>query len=120
MNKELEEAIERIKYLLTDGCDCEACKKDKKAYKTVSKELERLQEENSKLERANKTYINSIQSITPVLLEYYIPKDIIREKIKEMQNQYEEALEENSTKSFILKCQIEGFKEFEKELLHNK
>ncbi len=84
---------------------CKQCKYRKKARELETRQ-EELQEENNKLERANKTYINSIQSITPVLLEYYIPKDIIREKIKEMQKEYKEALEENSTKAFILKCQI--------------
>lgn len=116
MDKELEEAIKRIKILLNDSCNCEECKKNKKAYKTVLKELEalqetieskdrllaiitielntaeeeleRLQEENNKPERANKTYINSIQSITPVLLEDYIAKDEIREKIEEMQEEF--------------------------------
>lgn len=50
-----------------------------RARNRILKEQERLQEENNKLERANKTYINSIQSITPVLLEDYIEKDKIRE-----------------------------------------
>lgn len=84
MNKELEEIIEAYNEL----------KRHKKIVanidtnyffefaETVLNELKRLQEENSKLERANKTYINSIQSITPVLLEDYIEKDKIREKIK--------------------------------------
>ena len=40
MNKELEEATERIEYLLTDGCDCESCKKDKKAYKAILNYIE--------------------------------------------------------------------------------
>lgn len=41
----------------------------------------------------------------------WISKDKIRETIKELEKQYEEALEENSTKAFILKCQIEILKE---------
>jgi len=57
------------------------------AIKVVLKELKRLQKENDKLERANKTYINSIQSITPVLLEDYIEKDRIREKIEELEKE---------------------------------
>ena len=82
MNKELKEAIERIKYLLTDGCDCESCKRDKKAYKTVLNYIENL-----------------------------ISRETIKEKIEEIQNQYKEELEKNSTKAFILKCQIEILKE---------
>lgn len=43
----------------------------------------------------------------------------IENKIDKLEKQYKEALEENSTKAFILKCQIEGFKDFKKELLNN-
>lgn len=95
-NKELEEAIKTLREIQESNRSWlketkeENCEKmylrDIEAIETVLKELERLQEENSKLERANKTYINSIQSITPVLLEDYIAKDKIREEIKELQN----------------------------------
>lgn len=37
--------------------------------------------------------------------------EIEYEKLQELEKQYEEALDENSTKAFILKCQIEGLKE---------
>ncbi len=74
MNKELKEAIIMFKNL-----DMGNDKEFKKARNKILKELKRLQEENNRLVRANKTYINSIQSITPVLLEDYIEKDKIRE-----------------------------------------
>lgn len=108
MNKELKVAIRTLKEIITTkfNLDYSIDSTDKEAIETVLEELKRLQAENNKLERANKTYINSIQSITPVLLEAYIEKDKIREKIKELQKKYEIALEENSTKAFILKCQI--------------
>lgn len=82
-NKELEEAIYRINFHkdnaeLSNG----SCIVNKQDIEILLNELKRLQEENSKLERANKTYINSIQSITPVLLEDYIEKDKIREIIE--------------------------------------
>ena len=96
MSKELEEAVKKLKEIqetnrawLKETKD-ENCEKlylrDIEAIETVLKELKRLQEENNKLERANKTYINSILSITPVLLEDYIEKDKIKEKIEELAN----------------------------------
>lgn len=33
-------------------------------------------------------------------------KEVVREKIKKLDKEYKEALEENSTKAFILKCQL--------------
>lgn len=94
-NKELEEAInyfrKRMDICLENAEICDendfdeeatCLRKEQILIETILKELERLQEENNKLERANKTYINSIQSITPVLLEDYIEKDKIREKIE--------------------------------------
>lgn len=93
-NKELEGAIktlqklaieiDKIFYALnTNNAE------ERNAIRVVLKELKRLQKENDKLERANKTYINSIQSITPVLLEDYIEKDRIREKIEELKEKKE-------------------------------
>lgn len=37
----------------------------------------------------------------------YIPVSLIKEKLEELREQYKIALEENSIKAFILKCQIE-------------
>ena len=37
----------------------------------------------------------------------YIPKTKVQEKIEKLKKEYEIALEENSTKAFILKCQID-------------
>lgn len=89
-NKELEEAIKTlyplsigdfITWFTTDGVV-----KVEVAIETVLKELKRLQED-------------------------YIEKDKIREKLQELEKEYKEALEENSTKAFILKCQIEILEE---------
>ena len=69
--------------------------------KADNKELE----ENNKLERANKTYINSIQSITPVLLEDYIVKEKIREKIEELKlsgGSNEKDLVENKARELVI------------------
>ena len=52
-----------------------------------------------------------------VAMENSIPKQEVKDKIKDLEEQYRQVLNENSIKSFILKCQIEAFKDFEKELL---
>ena len=88
MNKELEEAIKRLKAI-----------KDAKLDSDTEIALFELVEDSK--------YINLILNY----IENSIHKDKIREKIDELQKQYKEALEENSTKAFILKCQIEILKE---------
>lgn len=83
---------------------------------------------NKELEEMIEIYINArdnkslIESIYPefffefvdMLLNYIensIPKQIVDERQNELQKEYEEALEENSTKAFILKCKLEMIKE---------
>ena len=44
-------------------------------------------------------------------IENSIPKEVIQNKLNEIEKQYKEALEENSTEAFILKCQIEILEE---------
>lgn len=85
MNKELEEAIKRIRILLNDSCDCEECKKDKKAYKTVLTELKRLQEENKDLKQANREKADKLIEITDLYMRS-IPNDKIREKIEDIKD----------------------------------
>lgn len=41
-----------------------------------------------------------------------IPKQKVKDKIEELKKEYEIALEENSTKAFILKCKISALEEF--------
>ena len=40
-----------------------------------------------------------------------IPKQKVKDKIEELKKEYEIALEENSTKAFILKCKISALEE---------
>lgn len=42
-----------------------------------------LELENTKLKKQNQCYINSIQAIVPVLTQDYVPKQEIKDKIKE-------------------------------------
>ena len=46
------------------------------------------------------------QKAEQIIYENYILKQKIKDKIEELKEQYKIALEENSTKAFILKCQI--------------
>lgn len=85
-NKESEEAIKRIKILMQDDCNCEECIKNKKAYKSILNYIE-----------------NSIS------------KEVIKEKKQKLEKEYKEYLEENSTKAFILKCQLELINEMLEE-----
>ncbi len=47
--------------------------------------------------------------------ENSIPKQTLKDKMKDLKEQYKKALEENSTKAFILKCQIEILQELLEE-----
>ena len=96
-NKELEEAIKSLEKVINakSGYSYEIALFDFGEYaEAVLKELERLQEENSNLKRANKIYSNSLQNIAPVLLEDYIEKDKIRKKIEENNKLIEECRED--------------------------
>ena len=84
MNKKLEEAIERMRR------DYELAKSED------SIDIDIFTEDI-------KTVLDYIENS--------ISKETIKEKIEEIQNQYKEELEKNSTKAFILKCQIEILKE---------
>ncbi len=45
----------------------------------------------------------------------------VKSKAKNLEELYKKTLENgNSTQAFVLKCQIEAFKDFEKEILNNK
>lgn len=48
-------------------------------------------------------------------LENSIPVQKVKDKIEELKKEYEIALEENSTKAFILKCKISAFEELLEE-----
>ena len=61
----------------------------KQSLENLIKGYRELEKENEKLNNANKTYINCIQNITPVLMEDYIEKSKIKEKIKEAEHYIE-------------------------------
>ena len=64
--------------------------------------IEKLQKENEELKKYKEYYSSAKQLVD----NNYIHKQKIKDKIEELEAQYKIALEENSTKAFILKCQI--------------
>lgn len=68
----------------------QAIKINKDLYETKCNKNKELEEENRKLNNANKTYINAIQNITPVLMNDYVDKSLIKEKIEETANKVKE------------------------------
>lgn len=94
MNKELEEAIKTLEDIKDGSNIC------------LTIELERQEKNKEDIEH----YKNEVQEIETVLKELK-RIDEIKQKLKDLQKQYKEVLEENSTKALILKCQIEILKE---------
>ena len=81
----------------------------------MSKELEEAKQEVKALNfflvgKAKEQYEKPIEIVLDYI-ENSIPKQIVEERQHELQKEYEEALEENSTKAFILKCKLEMIKE---------
>lgn len=103
MNKGLEEVEKRLKKIINakSGCSYEIALFDFGEHaEAVLKELERLQKENEdlKLEKRSRIIgkygeIETHDLINKTLQEDYIEKDKIREKTKEIQEEYELLLE---------------------------
>ena len=74
--------------------------------------VKELEEENKRLKA--KIDVTNWQEKTAYesLKEKYITKQKVKDKIEELKKEYEIALEENSTKAFILKCKISALEEF--------
>lgn len=84
MNKEAEEAMKRLERAQNDICYATLYSQEEqdKDIENVLNRVKELEKENKKLNKANQVYINSIRSITPVLLQDYIEKQVIRETIE--------------------------------------
>lgn len=90
--------------------------KDKKAienFKDYIKTIENRQEYLYNDEEFYKEEIEQNELFLKMLhnilnyIENSISKEVIKEKKQELEKEYKECLEENSTKAFILKCQLE-------------
>lgn len=120
----LEEGFEAMCYL-----EAQAIEHLIKAYKELKEIEENHRQENGKLRERVKELEENInkqkqlteivqtitdESIKEALIEFekdYIPVSLIKEKIEELKQEYKIALEENSIKAFILKCQIQALQE---------
>lgn len=90
MNKELEETKIQIKEMIQniqDSLDLD--------YLNNEQAIETCKKQKTSLE----TVLNYIDNS--------ISKELIQNKKNELEKEYKEAIERNSTKAFILKCQIE-------------
>lgn len=99
---------------------------NKNLYEEVCNKNKELEEENKKLNNANKTYINAIQNITPVLMNDYVDKSLIKEKIEELKVErdkvYKQFLDSNKTdgKLHTKGLMLEGTIQFLQELVKEK
>lgn len=59
------------------------------------------------------------QKAEKIINNYYIPRQKVKDILKELKKEYEIALEENSTKAFILKCKISALEELRKILIND-
>lgn len=82
--------------------------KENLEYKQYIRRLEeKLKRYEKYLENKDKRFNEALENEYQERKTDYIPKSKVKEKIEELKKEYEIALEENSTKAFILKCQID-------------
>lgn len=72
-----------------------------------------LEYQNSRItDILHKKEVDHLKEHIKYLEENSIPVQKVKNKIEELKKEYEIALEENSTKAFILKCKISALEEF--------
>ncbi len=128
MDKELEEAIERLDHIEKYyDCNNYYNKYDLDCIETVLKELKRLQEENEDLKfekrrRAIGRYgeMEVHEVIDKTLQEDYIAKDKIRENVEKIQNEYELLLEHQNGRESNRTKYLRGKIHMGQELLEGK
>lgn len=87
-------------------------------FKTLLNLIAKLQKENKELKKSKITYedFRDMQEKNKNIVDKkYISKQKVKNKIEKLEAQYKIALEENSTKAFILKCQITILQELQEE-----
>lgn len=87
--------------------------REERAIQNILAEREQDKKRIKELEEKNKTLKNFTESIfNGDVTKDFIPVQKVKDKIEELKKEYEIALEENSTKAFILKCKISALEEF--------
>lgn len=79
-------------------------------YKALENMLKRIKELEQKNEHLKYLYDDCCKCLLDT-----IEKQKVKDKIEELKKEYEIALEENSTKAFILKCKISALEELLEE-----
>ena len=84
-----------------------------------NKDLEQIEKEHKEENGRLRDRVKELESINAMqeyrINEMDIPRSKLKEKLENLKKDYKEALEENSTKAFILKCQIEILQELLEE-----
>lgn len=108
-----EKTEEAYNCSLASGNERKDWQREVQAIENILADRERLIKENEKLIYARKWYFEHTvgKIVTPEMLHKilsfeYISKEEIKEKIERLKKEYEEVIEKNGTKAFILKCQI--------------
>ena len=82
--------------------------------KAIKQNVKNLQKRIKELEQKNELLKYLYDDCCKCLLDT-IEKQKVKDKIEELKKEYEIALEENSTKAFILKCKISALEELLEE-----
>lgn len=110
----MEEDIKILEQFLVGNKYCEDCKEkcvdcyikyeEVQAVANLLKAYKELEE--------FKKQVTEIENTNFIKYKNYIPVSLVEETLEELKQEYKIALEKNSIKAFILKCQIQAFKEF--------
>lgn len=106
----MEEDIKILENLLEEGFEA-MCYLEAQAIEHLIKAYKELEEENKRLKPKIDVCNWQEKSCREIIDEKYVPVSLIKEKIEELKQEYKIALEENSIKAFILKCQIQALQE---------
>lgn len=102
MNKKEKDAIKYLEFLSNEKCECEACQRAKKEYKTILNLLDKQQKEIEDLKViADDIKDHRIVYVdTPEFEEKYISKDKIREKMQEIMSYAYTSAEERHCQNY--------------------
>ena len=106
--KQLEDLIlDRKSFVIGDKEHDEIYIKDIQAIEHLIKAYKELEEKIRQFYNGEIYTAKQLKQLEENQNKYFINKEVIKEKLEELREQYKIALEENSIKAFILKCQIE-------------
>lgn len=120
MNKEENEAIKYLEFLINEKCECEACQRTKKEYKIILNLIERQQKEIEELMKICDSYKSAsnhcVEIFSDTINPNYISKDKIREKIKNIKENIETLNDSANFDSAYVQTELE-YQRTKKEIL---